>query len=259
MKLSIITINLNNAEGLRRTIESVISQSYPDYEYIVIDGDSQDGSVEVIQEFRDRITYWVSEKDKGIYNAMNKGIKMATGEYCLFLNSGDWIVENTGLSNVLSMDGSEDIVTSRWLDYIYDGITPSKGFTFYLFFKVSFVHCNTLIKRSLFDKIGYYDESFKIVSDWLFFLLAIFRYNCTVHVIDYALSQNELPGISLTQMELQKSERNQVLEKYFPYFIDDYKELQRLKQSRFVRFYQKLYSNEIIIRIYRRFRKSFRI
>ena len=87
MKLSIITINLNNAAGLRKTIQSVVNQTYIDFEYIIIDGFSSDGSIEVIKEYADRINYWVSEPDRGIYNAMNKGILKTSGEYIHFLNS----------------------------------------------------------------------------------------------------------------------------------------------------------------------------
>ena len=86
MLYSIITINFNNCDGLRRTIESVVNQTNDNYEYIVIDGGSTDGSVDVIQKYSDRISYWVSEKDDGIYNAMNKGVRHAHGDYCLFLN-----------------------------------------------------------------------------------------------------------------------------------------------------------------------------
>lgn len=88
MKYSIITINYNNADGLRRTIESVVNQTYKDIEYIIIDGGSTDGSVDVIKEYGSQIDYWVSEPDKGIYNAMNKGILQAHGEYLNFMNSG---------------------------------------------------------------------------------------------------------------------------------------------------------------------------
>ena len=77
MKYSIITVNYNNKEGLRKTIESVINQTFQDFEYIVIDGGSTDGSLEVINHYAEKITYWVSEPDKGVYNAMNKGIKVA--------------------------------------------------------------------------------------------------------------------------------------------------------------------------------------
>lgn len=94
MKLSIITINYNNREGLRKTIESVVAQTTREFEYIVIDGGSTDGSVDVIKEFSDYIDYWVSEPDKGIYNAMNKGVKVAHGDYCQFLNSGDWLYDS---------------------------------------------------------------------------------------------------------------------------------------------------------------------
>ena len=89
MKYSIITVNYNNKEGLRKTIESVISQTFRDFEYIVIDGGSSDGSAELLKEYSDKITYWVSEPDKGIYNGMNKGIAKATGDYLNFMNSGD--------------------------------------------------------------------------------------------------------------------------------------------------------------------------
>ena len=90
MKLSIVTINYNNAEGLRKTMESVLAQTYTEIEYIIVDGASTDGSVDVIRELATRPTIkWVSEKDTGIYNAMNKGIRMATGEYIQILNSGD--------------------------------------------------------------------------------------------------------------------------------------------------------------------------
>jgi glycosyltransferase involved in cell wall biosynthesis len=100
MKLSIITINYNNAEGLKRTIESVTGQTFRDFEYIVIDGGSTDGSTDVINEYADHISYWVSELDKGIYNAMNKGVAAAHGEYCNFLNSGDIYYNNEILANV---------------------------------------------------------------------------------------------------------------------------------------------------------------
>ena len=86
MKLSIITVNFNDAEGLERTIKSVISQTFHDYEFIIIDGGSTDGSVDVIKKYEDHIDYWISEKDGGIYQGMNKGLRQASGEYLNFLN-----------------------------------------------------------------------------------------------------------------------------------------------------------------------------
>ena len=101
MKLSVITINLNDAEGLQKTLRSVWErQSFTDFEHIVIDGASTDGSVEVIKKYADKLAYWVSEPDKGIYSAMNKGIVRARGEYLLFINSGDWLADDV-LAKVL--------------------------------------------------------------------------------------------------------------------------------------------------------------
>ena len=101
MKLSIITVNLNNAVGLKKTICSVINQTFLDIEYIIIDGGSLDGSLEIIKEYEKKITYWVSEPDSGIYNAMNKGIMHANGEYLQFLNSGDWLVNDSIIEKFL--------------------------------------------------------------------------------------------------------------------------------------------------------------
>ncbi|MFZ3274524.1 MAG: glycosyltransferase, partial [Lutibacter sp.] len=89
MLLSIITINFNNLEGLKKTMASVLGQTWKEFEYIIIDGGSTDGSAAYIESQSQHLNYWVSESDKGIYNAMNKGIKVAHGEYLLFLNSGD--------------------------------------------------------------------------------------------------------------------------------------------------------------------------
>jgi len=92
--LSIITVNLNDVEGLKKTMTSVLEQTWQEFEYIVIDGGSTDGSKEYIESFSDKISVWVSEPDAGIYNGMNKGIKVANGEYLLFLNSGDHLFDN---------------------------------------------------------------------------------------------------------------------------------------------------------------------
>lgn len=102
MKVSIITVNFNNAVGLERTIESVVRQPKELYEYIIIDGGSTDGSVEIIKKYEQYVTYWTSEKDNGIYDAMNKGIKEASGDFCNFLNSGDCYHDARVLSNLNS-------------------------------------------------------------------------------------------------------------------------------------------------------------
>ena len=108
-KLSVITINYNNSAGLERTIKSVISQSYNYYEYIIIDGGSTDGSADVIKKYADTISYWVSEKDNGIYDAMNKGLDRATGDYVLFLNAGDEFYSSDTLTTIFSLESNADV------------------------------------------------------------------------------------------------------------------------------------------------------
>ena len=168
-KLSIITINLNDARGLEKTIESVLSQTSNDFEYIVIDGGSTDGSVDVIQKYKDKITYWVSEPDTGIYNAMNKGILKATGEYCQFLNSGDCLVANNVTELMLSDMPECSILYGNMLKDLNGKIFCNEPFrgreiTLLDMFTGTLNHPSAYNKRSLFDKYGLYDESLKIVS-----------------------------------------------------------------------------------------------
>lgn len=175
MKLSIITINYNNKHGLQKTINSVISQIYKEFEWIIIDGGSTDGSKELIEQYTDYITYWVCEPDKGIYNAMNKGIEVAKGEYLLFLNSGDYLVSVYTLEHVLCKSFQADIVYGNLL-YDKKKVERAPGFhNDYIacidLIKGTLFHPSTFIKRELFEKYGYYDETLKIVADWKFFYM----------------------------------------------------------------------------------------
>jgi FkbM family methyltransferase len=228
MKLTIITINLNNAAGLSKTIESVANQNYSDFEYIIIDGGSTDGSVELIDENDNKISYWVSEPDKGIYNAMNKGILKANGDYLLFLNSGDWILENV-LDKVLSIDfsdfdifyGNAFIVYNNGLKKLYK---EKRDLTFFDFYTGTICHQATLIKRILFDKFGLYDEEYKIVSDWLFFIKVIVFGQVSVKYIDMTIVNVDGHGIGSSEYAL--IERTKALNTILPKMvIDDYEDL----------------------------------
>lgn len=234
--LSIITINLNNAVGLEKTIKSVISQDFIDYEYIIIDGKSTDSSLDVIEKYASRINYWVSEPDTGIYNAMNKGIMKAKGDYLLFMNSGDCFVGSNTLTSVFNKGYADDILVG---DCIFDKkIKFPEKYTFYnvmTFFIPN--HQSTFIKRSLFDELGLYDENLTICADWKFFLLAVFKYDKKYKALnEYVALMNPL-GISGTNegKRILKKERDEILLQYFPYFYDDYKKLHRLKRFTFNR------------------------
>ena len=191
MKISIITINYNNAVGLEKTINSVVQQNYK-LEYIVIDGGSTDGSQVIIERYKTNITHSLSEQDSGIYNAMNKGISLATGDYLLFINSGDILTKNTAIQEVVNRQCAEDLIICD-LVYIKDGKKqiwiPENKLRFDSLYHHSIPHPSTFIKRALFDLIGPYDESLKIVSDWKFFMLAICKHNCTYKRLPFAITE----------------------------------------------------------------------
>ena len=225
MKLSVITINYNNRDGLKKTIESVVNQTYKDFEYIIIDGGSTDGSVEVLKEYSDKIDYWVSEPDKGIYNAMNKGIDIAKSEYCIFMNSGDLFYSNTTLSRILDhLDGT---------DIIYGNTQESNGnitkhkdkITFATLYYGSLCHQSAIIKTTLLQKF-HYDESLKIVSDWKFFLQTLIFENSTYKGVDMFISTYDVSGLTFSNWNLFIKEREHVIESMFPKrIVDDIREL----------------------------------
>lgn len=226
-KISIITINYNNAIGLKKTIDSVREQKYSDLEYIVIDGGSTDESAFIIKKNEVSISKWVSEKDNGIYHAMNKGIAMATGEYLLFLNSGDHFYKNDVLEESIINFTGEDILCfdihlkDSENDFIHKH--PDK-LTFLFLFEGTFAHQSVFIKKSLFEKVGFYNESLKIVSDWKFFIDAIVKHNATYKRINKILSTFYFGGISCTPegVSLIKNERQEVLKNEYFLYYDDY-------------------------------------
>ena len=222
MKLSIITINYNNCEGLRKTIESVVNQTWRDFEYIIIDGGSTDGSVDVIKEYANRIDYWVSEPDRGIYHAMNKGIDVAKGEYCIFMNSGDSFINNGILEDVIKDVNSVDIISSQ-MKYT-DGrvMTPPAQISMKFLYTSTLPHQATFIRTNVLKQIRY-DESFRIVSDWKFWIEALIVYNHTYKSVNVPVTLFDAEGISLTNKSLDAIEREEVLNSFFPLkIIEDY-------------------------------------
>lgn len=222
-KLTIITINYNNLKGLQDTFKSVFEQTWQDFEYIVIDGGSTDGSRELIEKNSDKIDYWVSEKDKGIYNALNKGIVKANGEYILCLNSGDSLCDVMVLEKVIPMlTSGEDIIYGN----IYlTNSTSCKELRYPINPTWSYLkekglgHPATFIKNSLHKTVGLYDESLKIVSDWKFMLLAIAKLNARSKYLNIFIANFDDGGISTTNSELRIQERERVLKSEFEFYI----------------------------------------
>lgn len=231
-KISVITINYNNAHGLEQTMESVLSQTYQSLEYIVIDGGSDDGSKDIIQSREEKLAYWVSEQDKGIYQAMNKGIKKATGDYLLFLNSGDVLDSPFVLEKAVAYSLDTDIVygnlrlTSEKKSKIQK--YPKKLQFYYFFHKGHIPHPATFIRRSLFEKIGLYREDYRIVSDWEFFVRALFLHKATYRHIDLILTNYDTNGISSDSAFRKQllQEKEECLQENFPGFMVDMRRLQ---------------------------------
>lgn len=228
MKLSIITINYNNAAGLRQTFDSISKQSCRDFEYVVVDGNSNDGSKDIIKEYQKCIDKWVSEPDAGIYNAMNKGARMSSGEYMLFLNSGDFLHNDDVVGRLLNESFDEDIVCCSMFsfgDKTSHLCIPPKNVSLYTFIGGgSMLHPSTLIKRSIFDKVGGYIEDYKIISDWCFFIDSMIVHNCTYRVLEHIVltSFNQFGISSKNDGDRRKTAQREFMNKRFPRIIDDY-------------------------------------
>ena len=262
MKLSIITINYNNAEGLRKTLASVASQTYADIEHIIVDGGSTDGSVEIIHEYADNqakgerleakgtenskadtpastlytlhltpsahIVRWISEPDKGIYNAMNKGIRMATGEYIEILNSGDILFDANVTQRMIEHLDQINSQNENPIGILYGNMTKvnaagqivgKSGYTEYSlrqFYSSTLNHDCAYIRKNLFEEYGLYDENLKIVSDWKWYLQAIGLGRVKPVYVDIDVTIFDDGGISEQNLPLRYAERRQVLEELLP-------------------------------------------
>jgi glycosyltransferase involved in cell wall biosynthesis len=217
-------------------MNSVFSQSFDDFEFIIIDGGSTDGSLALLQKYSDKIDYWVSEKDKGIYHAMNKGIKASKGEYLLFLNGGDELLHPDILKEAFNRIGTDkkDLV---YFDIKYEmeygrhrvNTFPDHPTLKYMV-RGYLPHQATFIKRELFeaDSVGLYDENHPIASDWKFFVLALFKFKASYKYIPLTLSFFRHGGISTTmdkETKLRvKNWRESLLQSSFP---DEFKKVKR--------------------------------
>ena len=273
MQLSIITINYNNAEGLRKTLASVAAQTYRDFEHIIVDGGSTDGSVKIIEAYASDMAHmasgsvlmgsngdfvavdsqdstlangaqphevtqpaastqpsikWISEKDKGAYDAQNKGIAIAQGEYCYFLNAGDTFCNEHVLElifkpltfNLSPLTSTPDILYGN--EIIVDGNGQRVGIargvenpSFVDLYNSCMKHQASFIRRELFDKYGMYDAAMRICSDfdWFFRVIA-FHDDVTLQYMDVDIAYFENTGLSYHAPELCAKERQQILNRY---------------------------------------------
>lgn len=218
MKLSIITVTRNNLEGLRRTAESVAAQLWHDFEWIVIDGASTDGTKEFLQQLSPQPDWWKSESDRGVYDAMNKGLSMARGEYLLFLNAGDALCGAYTLQECFHDFPEDDIVYG---DAVF--VYPKKEKTMvhpdrlslYYFRHHSLCHQATFIRRVLLRECGGYSLRYTIVSDWRQWIVWMTEGRSFRH-LPKTVCRYMMDGLSSKRRKVSKQEREEVFREVLP-------------------------------------------
>lgn len=224
--------------GLKATFKSVLSQKDIDLEYIIIDGNSSDGSKEFLRENFANIDYWVSEPDNGIYHAMNKGIVQSRGDYLLFLNSGDCLIEDLTLNKVCSKLSAFELIFFNFFNQ-----KIKKEFLYFsdFWFQTPYCHQAIFFKKSVFDDLGLYNEKLKIVADWEIMLRAIYYkkkykiFNEEIVVVDQGGISNTNEGSIIAQ-----NERLQILMNDYPFFYNDFQNLSYFKKSKVFRLINRL-------------------
>ena len=227
MFLSIITINRNNAKGLEKTMCSVATQTITGFEYLVIDGASTDDSFEVIKANESKFAHlkWLSEPDTGIYNAMNKGLRMASGDYIQILNSGDCLASEDVTEKMiaaLEKTGNPSVLYGNMVKCFPDGRRlVDRSFcgneiTMLGMYLGTLNHDPVYVRRDLFEKYGYYDESLKIVSDWKWYMQALILGDEKPQYVDLDVTLFDMTGISEVNLGLRDAEKRKELEKLIP-------------------------------------------
>lgn len=197
MKLSIITINYNNCDGLVRTIESVKSQTFHDYEWIVIDGGSTDGSLELIRANQEQFAFWCSEADNGIYDAINKGITHAHGQYISCINSGDEYFSCDTLKEVFAIPFSADIVYGDWYQVFPDRRVFNSmpcPIDFSIFYYHNICHQAMFVRTGVLQEKGF-DSSYGVVADYARWMELLFA-GATFHRVDTIVCCYDMTGVS---------------------------------------------------------------
>ena len=214
MKISIITIVYNDKEGLQKTIDSVISLNYDNIEFIVIDGGSNDGTVELMQKYKSSIDYWVSEPDNGIYDAMNKGINVATGDWLNFMNAGDYFSNENVLNEI-------DFTANKKVDILY-GYKSQKGKLFYpmniknLEIGVIFGnHQSMFFNKNKLQNELYYDEKYQIYADYELVNRIYKQKNSVINFVNVLVADFEGGGISEKPSTQKRKDKYKIVYKSY--------------------------------------------
>lgn len=172
--VTIITVCLNSCDGIEKTIQSVLSQTYPEIEYIIIDGGSTDGTIDIIKKYQSNIKFWASEKDAGISDAFNKGVKRANGEFVAFLNAGDYYLDPESIESLVKQSAGVDVVYGgiRYQRSYKPEVYPRKIESLNDWVKGSIPHQASLTSRRVFDKLGSFNLKRQYCMDYELFYRA---------------------------------------------------------------------------------------
>jgi len=215
--ITIVTVVFNGEEYLEKTMLSVINQTYDNVEYIIIDGGSTDGTLEIIKKYEDKVDYWISEKDEGIYDAMNKGIDLAIGTWVNFLNAGD-IYENKNIIEYLNFNESNLLygkvrnISNDIYNNTFTGYRVSKKDYYY---KMPICHQAIFYKTELFKKIGKYDMRFKVSADHEWMLRYYTKENDKSLFQDIVIAKYLLDGFSVKNALIARKERYHISNIYY--------------------------------------------
>lgn len=225
LSFSLITVSFNSSKTIKRTINSVLSQTYQDFEYIIIDGGSTDGTLNIIKKYESKFDnnyHWISEHDSGIYNAMNKGIQVAKGEIIGIINSDDWLEPNALeiISKSIMTSGSNNTIYCGWMNFYYQNgrkqllKTNNNRFNRYSRkYLMGINHPATFVPLTIYKKYGYFDENLKISADIEFIIRAV-KNNIEFCFIDEALTNMSDRGVSNLFSKQKFLDRKYLLKKH---------------------------------------------
>ena len=221
LKISVVTVCYNAVSVLERTIKSVIAQSFPNIEYIIIDGGSTDGTIDVIKKYEDKISFWISEPDGGIYDAMNKGIKNANGDWIIFMNAGDLFYERDTLSKMsVHLNDAIDILRGNIIR-VYDrfkvkscGVVVQNPGIMDMIHN-TFHHQACLIRKALFEQYGLYDTEYRLCADWKFFFDCVVLHHVKSCYVDITVASFRMDGASSVNTKKCAEEHSMYLQRVY--------------------------------------------
>lgn len=230
---SVITICYNEIGSIRSTCDSIVSQSFKDFDWIVIDGASTDGTFEILREYSSLIRHLVSEPDAGIYNAMNKGAAMAFGEYLIFMNGGDSFAHSRVLERVACSPSADLLVGNVLLGENGQVRSSPKVLSKDYLMKNMLPHQATFFRRDLFERYGLFDESYRIAGDYEMFARLVCRAGVSYRHMPALIAVFDEGGISASQAQRskRKQENHRVRWKYFPAYRYSLKGMRQLVRN----------------------------